>query len=401
MTRRTQGNVKTFLQALGLELRRQRLWMAGVAGVLLLATVLGNLSINVARTEFLEKLDEASSAQPTQGTLTPLPAPAPTKRLLTGYTAHLEGFEGAPEEEQALRSLLISQGAGLQQQPNRIAVVIRRVAAANGPAILQVSPEQSSDLVETLATFRAVLEGDEKTRLNAFLGEHPEFARAPAVEADPAQVKEQLQQITRSAPLLFRLLIAVGLVLMMTFISAASLGLEWDLRRAASTLEPWALTPRPTWILYGSQLAARSLISVIAVLACALPTFLMTPEISTAWALMATATLLVFCLGLSALVGMWGLLSTMLFHHRYGRMAGRLLLSPISLGALTMFRLSIAVEAVNNAGQWIQGRLPDQSWWLVATSMTGAGLLMLAGGLALTPLVNARIGRRRQGLRKL
>lgn len=392
----TQGNLATFLQALGLEIRRQRLWMALVAGVLLTVTVLGNLSMNVARTELMERLNQVSAPSSVPVVVDPV-APA-TPKALAAYTARLEGFESAPEEEQALRQALEKQGLRLTTDPHVPAVVLRRTESTD---TLQISATSSADLVETLATFRMALELDEKSRIKAVLDQDPRFQRAPALQADPQQVKEQLQQLTQTAPLVLRLLLATAIVLMMTFIASASLGLEWDLRRAASNLEPWALTPRPTWILYGSQLAPRCIMSALAVLTCAFPTFLLTPEISAAWAVIATGVLLVFCLGLSVLVGMWGLLSTMLFHHRYGRMLGRLLLSPISLGALTMFRLSLAVEAVSSFGQWMQGRLPQQSWWVIAGSVTTTGLVLLGLGLALTPLINARIGQRRQGLRKL
>lgn len=394
-----QGAGRALIQAFVLEVHRMKVWLLVLALIFATLSTLGNLSLNAARSQILAQIQKAPL--PSQAALIGTPARPTPEKLLTPYTVRLEGFETHPEQGHALRLLLERQGARVTTNATDAAVILQRMPPEEGRAAVEISALNSADLAKTLGAFRVAFAQDEEDRVATFLLSHPEFERAPTVQADLTQIQDQIKQLTQTAPLLLRLFLTIGVVLMMTFIASASLGLEWDLRRAASTLEPWALTPLPTWVLYGSQLGARSLIACLTVLACAGPTLLLTPEISWPWALAGLGTLLVFCLGLSVLVGMWGLLSTMIFHHRYGRMLGRLVLSPISLGALTAFRLSLVVEAMGNADQWLQGRFAETSLWTALVAANVAGLAMVGLGLALMPLVNARIGRRRQGLRKL
>jgi len=393
-----QGNFRTFIQAVGLEIKRQWVWMVCLAGILLVTSVVGNLLINQARVEMTgqmktDALALASRAAP--------PEPPAAKQVLVGEQGILRGYEHFPEEKRLLETALMQAGMGWANTEADASLVLTRNENRQGVPGILVRAKNPADVKTMTARVSFALNEDDQKRLAIFLQSHPEFPKAPQAYADPQQTQKELEQLLQSAPLLLRMLLAVGVVFMMTFIGAASLGLEWDMRRAASTLEPWVLTPKPIWILYGSQLVVRSLVAVIAVATWATPTFVLAPEISWLWAGLASVSLLVFCVGLSALVGMWGLLSTMLFHHRYGRLFGRLALAPISLMAIALYRSSMAIWVLQKVGEWMQGRLTDNSWWGVAAGLSTAGGLMLLGGLALVPLVNARIGRRRQGLRKL
>lgn len=177
--------------------------------------------------------------------------------------------------------------------------------------------------------------------------------------------------------------------------STSHVGIRWDRERSKGTLEPWVSAFHPPWVLYGAQIAKSTAVVTAALLAV----------IATAWAwglplhwklLLATLVWLpVGCL----FVGLWGMLATVLFHHRNGRRFSRLVFSP----ALLMLAWSIRVAVVWSA---MKASNPEQAyaymkvflneaWWVILLSVPLFGLL----AWALFWAVERRMGTRRTGLR--
>lgn len=188
------------------------------------------------------------------------------------------------------------------------------------------------------------------------------------------------------------LLMLAAYVLVM--LSGSMIGVEWDMDRTAGRLEPWTLASQPLWALYGGQALGGGLLAMAAMLvlmgvakACGMG---LSVPVGIALALVVGSA--------SVLVGVYGVLGTMLFRHRFGRTFARLLLSPFNL---------MLIIGIN----WMRGER-DPSWflnlmegrvgnWMLALELTGVSLGMLIMGALLVPIIEARIGVRRQGLRRL
>lgn len=208
-------------------------------------------------------------------------------------------------------------------------------------------------------------------------------------------------------PLATRLTLALMATLMIALFLGGTLGLDWDVQRAAANLETWATSVHPLWVLYGSQALARATFALLMVGVGGAPLVWGTPALGGSAAVGAWAYLggLAFCLTL--LSAMWSLLATMLFHHRYGRLFARALLSPMGMlfAAMLAFTLlgsrrPVSAEDKQRAAETLVTHSDALTQWAMVLA-AGVPLAALGAALALVPLVEWRIGVRRRGLRKL
>lgn len=177
--------------------------------------------------------------------------------------------------------------------------------------------------------------------------------------------------------------------------STSHVGIRWDRQRSRGTLEPWVTAFHPPWVMYGAQIARST----------AVVTVVMAVVMATAWAwglplrwglLLATlAWLPVGCV----VVGLWGMLATVLFHRRNGRRLARLVFSPALLMLAWSIRMAVvwsALKASNppQAYAWMKIFL-DHGWWVILGSVPFLGLL----AWALFWVVEHRMGTRRTGMR--
>ncbi len=271
---------------------------------------------------------------------------------------------------------------------------------AVGDGHLELSAlEPGTDLEAPFHLLTLALEKAEHQRLMALARSTDGFQFSPQVRlnADDAAMR---QQVLGMLPSVIRVML-VGLVLFgAVFLAGATLGVEWDLQRAASNLESWALSYHPLWVLYGSQALTRATQVGAVTLTAVVPT-LFFMGLSVVSVLATSAVVVCLAVSLTLLLCMWSLLSTMLFHHRYGRMFGRIVLSPFSLGAVLLFRATLLVSLLQGFSAWTTNGSNAFGWgWvgLAALAVSGAFLMV---ALALVPVIEARIGRRRIGLRKL
>jgi hypothetical protein len=259
--------------------------------------------------------------------------------------------------------------------------------------------EPGIDMEAPFHRLMLALEKAEHQRLIALAKSTDGFQFAPQVRlnADDAAMREQVMGML---PSVIRLML-VGLVLFgAVFLAGATLGVEWDLQRAASNLESWALSYHPLWVLYGSQALTRATqVGAVALTAVAPTLFFMDLSILTVMA--TTAVVVCLATSLTLLLCMWSLLSTMLFHHRYGRMFGRIVLSPFSLGAVFLFRATLLVSLFQGFSTWTTNGSNAFGWGWVGVAVLALSGAFLMTALALVPVIEARIGRRRIGLRKL
>ena len=261
------------------------------------------------------------------------------------------------------------------------------------------SLEPGVDMETPFHLLNRALEKAEHQRLMALARSTDGFHFAPQVRlnADDTALR---QQVMGMLPSVIRVML-VGLVLFgAAFLAGATLGVEWDLQRAASNLESWALSYHPLWVLYGSQALTRATQVGAVALTVVIPTLLFM-GLSVLWVLATTVVVVCLVTSLTLLLCMWSLLSTMLFHHRYGRMFGRIALSPFSLGAVFLFRVTLLVSLVKGFSTWVTNGSSAFGWGWVGLAVLAVSGAFLMVALALVPVIEARIGRRRIGLRKL
>lgn len=178
--------------------------------------------------------------------------------------------------------------------------------------------------------------------------------------------------------------------------SSGYVGLSWDRSRGRGALEPWIMVGHPAWVLYGSRILRmagfNALIFLVAMLtgwAWGLP--LHWPLLLALWVALPVATLA---------VGLWGMLSTVLFHHRSGRLFSRLLFSPMVLLSAWFIRAMVVWMAIcatdpPRAYDWAQAFLSSGAWWI------GLSIPVLMGiSWVLWRGVEWRIGSSGLGLRR-
>lgn len=177
--------------------------------------------------------------------------------------------------------------------------------------------------------------------------------------------------------------------------SGGLVGGLWEMERSEGALEPIATAIHPPWVLFCADIARSSRTSfIIFAVICATGVLWGLPL---QWNIL--VTLLLFVPAGVFMVGLWGMLSTVIFHHKSGRRYARLLFSPLTLLMALggrVFILAIALQSTNpvraNAmGMWF---LENGQWPILAA----IPVVILISALLLG-IINWRIGVRREGLR--
>lgn len=326
-------------------------------------------------------------------------APSPVAALPTSVTVELRNLPAEVVED--LKPLQIKMPAS-GQDPTYIVEWHRegkqgKVVVKSGQALTWESAKQ---LNATRDSFQTALAWAESQRLQEAAKQLPDFRFAPSVSVD-TDANAMQREVQAMLPSALRMVLALLFFFGAAFLAGSTLGVEWDLQRAASNLEGWALSYHPLWALFLAQGLTRATQATVVGLVVFSPTLFYSFDVSWWVWLVASLVLGWIVFGLTALLGMWSLLSTMLFHHRYGRMFGRLALSPFSLGAVMLFRSSLIVAAMAGMSSWAAQQPALWSWTHVTWAGLGLGTFLLVMALALVPVVEWRIGVRRIGLRKL
>lgn len=216
--------------------------------------------------------------------------------------------------------------------------------------------------------------------------------------------RNTLDRLMEASEVALPLVFFVSLLYIVAFAGSMQ-GFEWDMRRTRDVLEPWASALMPTWILYVADALSRSLYAMLIMTIVSSTFYLYGFNLPVFWWLAG----LIFTFGITFVLGMWGMLTTMMFHHRYGRMFARILLSPATIMVLLMFRGSVLVSAQRMLGNseaqssgWMDSLLHGASFniWMPLMVLAG-GLIAFSIGAFLVPIIEWRIGALRQGLRKL
>lgn len=234
-------------------------------------------------------------------------------------------------------------------------------------------------------------------KLNTLLAGMP----APTQSATPETVKIARQQ----EALVIRAVMTAGLagsihavILALFMILALSMGFHgylWDVQRNRGTLEPIVMTQQPPWALYGAEMARSIKITTLIFWTLLLPLPFVGPPLH--WGLI--GGLAVALPAFMLVNGLWGMLACVLFHHRQGRMFARIALSPLTLGVAWGLRLLMVWAAWRATAPFLAlGTLNwlDAHWPLIFLALPT--LLLIAS--LLTWCVHARIGTRREGLRR-
>ena len=218
--------------------------------------------------------------------------------------------------------------------------------------------------------------------------------KRPIVDVDPTTFTKDAQAILVRAFEVFLHLILV-FIAWISLWSAGFVGYFWDRSRRLGTLEPFVSALQPPWVMYGASIlrAARGALIVLCVI-CATAALWGLPL---QWKLVG-ALILFVPVGV-CMVGLWGMLATVLFHHERGRMFARLALSPLTMMlalGVRVFIVWMALQSTNpvraNAlGIWFL----ENGHWPILASIP----IFLAISAGLFWLINWRIGPRREGLR--
>lgn len=167
-------------------------------------------------------------------------------------------------------------------------------------------------------------------------------------------------------------------------------GIEWDQRRSAGELEVWALSTRPMWWLFSTQMLSYALWSGLPITALLLY-YALTGSLG--WMSVAMAWIALH--SLSLLMGHLNLLSTVLFRHRYGRMMARVIFNPFVALSSAFLQYTLFSYWAQKAKQGI----------LVETDLHAPFFFLFLGACvgvkALTWLIECRIGILREGLRQV
>lgn len=322
------------------------------------------------------------------------------------------GGHEPPQVLAGLRVLVNSENTTAKEQAE--------IALRESGALTLDSKAQGGDIVLTLVNARGAahweIHSDEimslmnhRRNIQVILNNHASEVREALTDSLPVDAREQRVYLNEDTArnlrrdLEYRLqstIVYIPLILIIYFLmmfSGSVNGIEWDTRRAQGSLEAWALTPHGPWVLYCGEILARAVWAsiVVLLLGCVLFAY-------GALDLILVIALSCFAFGGVAFISMWGMLATMLFHHRYGRMFGRLALSPAVFTVITLVRLTFitsfaGVLAANEAYKVGQQVTPHA----ISLGLFFLGGCLLMSALILVPIVEWRIGARRMGLRKL
>ena len=388
---------RALIQAFGILMRRAPWRMAVAVAIVALLSTLGNMGLNRAAARLAWQASDQAPAQMRAAADRMAAATVrlpPVRRIFSAEkTVAWEGFEAVPEEKLRLQKELEPWGLRTAvRSEGATFVVFRRTESS-----LEVHAKSVSQAFELVTALQAALKSNEEHRRREVLARDPTYWPAPRVGIAPEQGIWRVEKLAQQLPLAFRLGLVALLSVAVLMMVSVTLGVEWDLRRAASTLEPWALVPQPLWVLYGAQLLMRAVVATALVAALVFPTLMLAPGVPAATVIGVGAAVCWLAFGMACLIGMWGLLSTMMFHHRYGRMMGRLLLSPGAVMAMTLVRVGVVSGLVMGVADLTQGRLGGP----VMAGCAIAGALCVGLAVALVPIVQWRLGPRRQGLRRL
>lgn len=216
----------------------------------------------------------------------------------------------------------------------------------------------------------------------------------PAVKIDPSQSRQAVFGAVSSSLVGLSHFILLALAWMM-IMSMGLRGYQWDMHRSTGRLEPWVVVQHPAWVIYLSQLARQAcacfFLFGVFLLLCHIHSIpLVWPWAFSAWAVLPFACMV---------VGIWGMLATVLFHHPKGRMFARLLLSPVIVGMFWALRLMAVYMALRLQSPFLAWQNLDDiinAWPYLLLSIP----FLLATSFLLLGIVQWRIGPRRQGLRR-
>lgn len=193
-----------------------------------------------------------------------------------------------------------------------------------------------------------------------------------------------------TVPLADILLLGILIILayIMMLFKGSMVGVEWDMDRTSGRLEPWTLVSEPLWALYIGQALGGALQAAVLLLASF--TLAKLCGFGIPWGLGLAIVWMVSCI--SILVGVYGVLATMMFRHRFGRTFSRILLSPLNLMLFSGYYM-LQKEGGSPVGQWVMG--------YPALIIVISGVVTFLAAMILIPIIEWRIGARREGLRKL
>lgn len=354
-------------------------WRHMLIGTVLVALLLGGIGWVASEDSTWQRAVDQMRAQIERDRQQEREAPRPD---LTGQVVRVEGTGPGVT---ALRQSLQQMGARVQAtgEPRTDAdVVVRAQGRSTDTYYWQVTPTSyGQDIDEALAWAS-------QQQRDAWLAQRPDARLDHARVIPDARGRYASMRLILSGSLL---LLSAYLLVMF---SGSMIGVEWDMDRTGGRLEPWTLVPSPLWCLYGGQALGGALLALGAMLT--LVTVAKLVGLGMTWMVGFSLATLVACT--TIFVGVYGVFGTMLFRHRFGRTFARLLLAPLNM-------LLVAGYA------WLRMHHNPQWWMALAQGsgnneaaiglMLGAGAILLALSIGLLPLIEWRIGARRQGLRRL
>lgn len=392
--------LQALLQSWGIQLRH-RLHFAWFVLVMLVASIAANHWFKYQLDQHQDELNQVieQAQKQTEEQRERAKPTSPVAPLPASVTVELRNLPAEVVED--LKPLQLNTVASGQ---NPTYIVDWQPQGEHGKVVVKsgqaLTWESAKQLNATRDAFQTALTWAESQRLHEAAKQLPNFRFAPSVSVD-TDANAMQKEVQAMLPSALRMVLALLFFFGAAFLAGSTLGVEWDLQRAASNLEGWALSYHPLWTLFLAQGLTRATQATVAGLVVFSPTLFYSFDVSWWVWLVASLVLGWIVFGLTALLGMWSLLSTMLFHHRYGRMFGRLVLSPFSLGAVMLFRSSLIVAAMAGMSSWAAQQPALWSWRHAAWAGLGLGTFLLAMALALVPVIEWRIGVRRIGLRKL
>lgn len=293
-------------------------------------------------------------------------------------------IHGPPEVAEILKRELSALGAPLAAPGCRDCVEVRwedekgwRIEA---PTARRDKIEATRDAIETVL-FKIA-------RSDEFVNS------AQTLDMDPETLSAEARAVLIRAFEVFAHIVLCVFAWMMIW-SGGFVGVSFDQQRSKGTLEPFACAIHPPWVFYGYKLirACRN-VGIFFAFVCLTAALWGLPL---HWNIVG-ALILFVPVGV-CMIGLWSMLSTVLFHHESGRMFARIALSPVTLLIAFLVRIFIIWVALkstnpiraNAMGMWFL----ENGHWVIL----GAIPVMLAISVVLFILVNWRIGVRREGMR--
>lgn len=348
---------------------------------------------------FFSKWQHATTSRAVQAITAPQDAtPRPTSRsgqLLKDIRIHISTRD---ENTAAIERALQDEGAILLDTPGqKRGDLWLNLLDEGDQALWEIDGPSQFHVVQHRIKVQYVLEAHAAAQRREQMKDWPLSSKPQRVllNHDSAAVMVASMQQKVNQAMVYLPVLMLGLVIVMLTGSVA--GIDWDARRSQGVLEAWALTPHPPWVLYGGEILSRALCgsAIVGAMTGALCLYGHLP------AFMVPGPM-VLAFGMICLVSMWGMLATMLFHHRHGRMFGRLALSPAMVTLAMLFRVMVisgfaAGLMASELGDQVMRVAPA----VLSAGMVGVGVLMVVSCVPIGWVVEKRIGARRVGLRKL